>query len=385
MEGFCQRLNQSPWRGIVTEVGIGLEFSSRYLRVPGASKTILRVECPYGDLLPIGMRAVSLENAKRLAKVNLDVARSLAEAKGQDDRDNLFSLTITGAHYENRGSNVWVYLATPKWDAYMHFEVATSSDREWVGRIVSDRVQWLMEATMLSTASWTQHIEDIGDSLEVHNIDVLYAPGVSDAERLMLLRPNNPLAYHGGTFRRVTDVVRTFPMIYPGAFNPPTKEHLSATALFEISQEHYYKGGLSIEDMIHRMRMLDLEGKPVLLTQAPRFIDKYKVLKKRSPNERFIFLLGMDAWNMTIPHHQYPSERWLYEQMPDVEFWIKPRPGIELYENGVSKHLTYKVLEGEGAETNSTEVRDSDNPSGHEYLTDKVSEYIMRQRLYKNG
>jgi nicotinic acid mononucleotide adenylyltransferase len=174
-------------------------------------------------------------------------------------------------------------------------------------------------------------------------------------------------------------------MVYPGAFNPPTKEHLKATALFEISQQHYYKGGLSIEDMIHRMRMLDLEGKPVLLTQAPRFIDKYALLKRYSPSERFIFLLGVDAWNFTIPHHQYPSERWLHEQMPDVEFWIKPRVGIELYENCVSKHLTYKLLEGEGSNANSTAVRESDRPSEHEYLTTKVAEYIMRQGLYKNG
>lgn len=383
MEAFCDSLNQSSWRGIVTEVGIGLEFSSRYLRVPGASKTIIGVNCPYDDKTrPHDMRAVSLNNARRLAQTNLALT---GIKEGYENPDTLFGLAITGAHYQNRESHAFVYIATPKWDAYMHFSIGANNSREWVGRIVSERVQWLIEGAMLSTTPWQQHIEDIGDSLETHNIDVLYAPGVSDVERLLLLRPGNPLAFHNGQFRRVTDVVRTFPMVYPGAFNPPTKEHLLATGIFEISQQHYYKGGLSIEDMIHRMRMLDLESKPVLLTQAPRFIDKYKLLKRYSPDERFIFLLGMDAWNMTIPHHQYPSEKWLHEQMPDVEFWIKPRVGIELYENGVSKHLTYKVLEGEGSEINSTAVRESEHSQDHEYLTPTVSEYIMRQGLYKNG
>jgi nicotinic acid mononucleotide adenylyltransferase len=383
MEVFCDKLNQSSWRGIVTEVGIGLEFSSRYLRVPGASKTISGVNCPYDDQTrPHDMRAVSLENAKRLAEQNLFQARKEGQPYEHLDK---FGLAITGAHYPDRASNVWVYVATPRWNAYMHFEVAANPSRELVGKIVSDRVQWLLEGCMFSTDTWRQHIEEISDSLETHNLDVLYAPGVSDVERLLLFRPDNPLAFHMGRFQRVTDVVRLFPMVYPGAFNPPTKEHLKATALFEISQQHYYKGGLSIEDMIHRMRMLDLEGKPVLLTQAPRFIDKYALLKRYSPSERFIFLLGVDAWNFTIPHHQYPSERWLHEQMPDVEFWIKPRVGIELYENCVSKHLTYKLLEGEGSNANSTAVRESDRPSEHEYLTTKVAEYIMRQGLYKNG
>ncbi|MCV0439862.1 MAG: hypothetical protein K5880_14780 [Hydrogenophaga sp.] len=327
------------------------------------------------------MRAISLDNARRLAQKALGHTHI---QEGQNP-ETLFGLAITGAHYQNRESHAFIYIATPKWDAYMHISIAANSNREWVGRIVSERVQWLMEGALLGVSSWQQHIEDIGDSLETHNIDILYAPGVSDVERLMLLRPGNPLAFHNGEFRRVTDVVRTFPMVYPGAFNPPTKEHLKATALFEISQQHYYKGGLSIEDVLHRMRMLDLEGKPVLLTQAPRFIDKYRVLKRYSPDEQFIFLVGMDAWNMTIPHHQYPSERWLHEQMPDVEFWIKPRVGVELYENGVSKHLTYKVLEGEGSEINSTAVREDDASHNHEYLTPLVAEYILRQGLYSNG
>lgn len=386
MESFCDRLNQSSWRGIVTEVGIGLEFSSRYLRVPGASKTIVSVACPYGEPRPAGMRAVSLDYAKQLAHTNLAKLSCLAEARLEHEpRGNLFGLAITGAHYQNRESHGWIYIATPNWDAYMHFSVAVSSDREWVGRIVSERVQWLMEGCMLSTAPWQQHIEDIGDSLETHNIDVLYAPGVSDAERLLLLRPGNPLVYHKGQFQRVTDLVRTFPLIYPGAFNPPTKGHLSVTGLFEISQQHYYKGGLSIEDMIHRMRMLNLEDKPVLLTQAPRFIDKYRVLKRYSPTERFIFLVGMDAWNATIAHHQYPSEKWLAEQMPDVEFKIRPRPGVELYENGVSKHLTYSVMDGEGRDENSTAVRESKHPGDHAYLTERVSRYVYEQGLYKDG
>jgi len=318
-----------------------------------------------------------------MAKENLWLAW---ERQKMDEPNDFFGLAITGAHYPNRPSNVWVYLATSKWNAHMHFEVAASEDRSWAGSIVNDRVKWFMNACLLSTVSWRQHIEEIGDSLETHNIDVLYAPGVSDAERLLLLRPNNPLAFRNGKFQRVIDVIRGYGHIYPGAFNPPTKEHLSNRgSLFEISQEHYYKGGLSIGDMIHRMRMLDLEDKAVLLTQAPRFVDKYKVLKERLPRKQFTFLLGMDAWSATIAHHQYPSETWLSEQMPAVAFEIMPRPGHVLYENGVSKHLPHRVLDGDGSAINSSAVRESDNPSEHEYLTPAISEYVAAQGLYSES
>lgn len=380
MKNFCNKLNESPWRGIITEVGIGLEFSSSYLRVPGASKTIQSVNCPYLDNdRPSLMRAVSLENAKRLARQNL--ARTTI--RENEDTEHLFGLAITGAHYPDRDANVWVYIATPHWDAYMHFEVACShSDREDVGKVVRDRVQWLMEGCMLSTGIWRQHIEDIGDSLEAHSIDVLYGPGISDVERLLLLRPGNPLAFVEGEFKRVADIVRLCPRVYPGAFNPPTKEHLAVDALFEITQRHYYKGGLSIEDMLHRMRMLGLEGKPVLLTQAPRFVDKYRLLKRYDPDEKFTFFLGADAWNKTIAHHQYPSNTWLGEHMPDAKFMIKPREGVSIDQNGVSASLKYGIVKSGGKHVNSTEVRESEHPSDHEYLTEKVAQYIKNQGLY---
>ena len=382
MQQFANALNDSSWRGVITEVGIGLEFSSRYMRVPGASSTIQGVNCPYMDNgRPHDIRAVSLENAKRLAE------KSLAQTSigSYEDTEHLFGLAITGAHYEDRPSNVWLYLATPKWDAYMHVEVAAHPDREWVGKVVADHAVWFLRGFLLNNTSWRQHIEDIGDSLETHRVDVLYGPGVGDAERLMLLREYNPLVYFEGKFHRVTSYLRNNNIIYPGAFNPPTEQHLSvASCLFEISQNHAFKQPASIEDMLHRIRMLDAADRPILITQAPRYVDKYNVIMA-CQGKSFSFLLGADAWNNMIAAHQYPTHSWLGEQMPKVDFLVVPRHGEEIYNSGVSENLQWKVSTDYTSKPySSTAVRNDDIPHEHEYLTSEVAEYIKTHELY-NG
>lgn len=381
MESFCNKLNVSPWRGVVTEVGIGLEFSSRYLRVPGASKTIQGVNCPYIDSgRPHDMRAVSLENAKRLA----EQALAQTSININDNPEHLFGLAITGAHYPNRDSHAWVYIATPKWNAWMHFSIAANADREWVGRIVSDRVQWLMEGCMLSNDTWRGYIENISDSLETHNIDVLYAPGVSDFERMLLLRPNNPLGFKNGKFCRVVDLLRQYQSIYPGSFNPPTRCHLQCSELFEITQTHDHKPGASIEDMLHRVQMLSMSGKDVLITQAPKFIDKYKLIQKRNENSDISFILGADTWNCLVSQHQYPYNKWLSEQMPKAEFLIAKRRGFAPCINGVANYMKHSIWELPLQEFSSTAVREAEVPAGHEYLTPEVSDYIRKQELYNH-
>jgi len=384
MEQFCNDLNASSWKGRIAEVGIGLEFSSRYLMVPGASKTIIGVECDYAGVdVPDGTRAVSLKNAQRMSAKQHRLA--VGTATQDENRDHFFGLAITGAHYPDRDGNVWVCLTTNKEQSYMHFSVAPAHDRKWIGQIVADRVQWFMNACLLSNKSWVEHINEISDSLETHPMDVLYAPGMSDVERLLLLRPRNPLVYHKGRFQRVVDYVREYPTVYPGAFNPPTKKHLSADdCLYEISQQHYYKGGVTLEDLLHRMRMLDAAGKPTLITQAPRFVDKHYVLAGCESTD-MTFLLGADAWNKTIIAHQYPGIEWLSKEMPHAQFLVLSREGLEIEENAISKTLRWDTCvnnhEFEGQ--SSTAVREALVPCMHEYLTPEVAQYIRDHKLYK--
>lgn len=381
MEHFAKQLNASPWSGVISEVGIGLQFSASYMNISGASHTIIAVHSDYAACnVPHGMRAVSKENARRVARENLQ------EAKKNTAKQAVFGLAITGAHYTDRESHAWVYLATENWEAWMHLSTPTHESRFYVGSYAVNIITQFLSSCLLNV-SWQKTIQYFNESWS-GEVDVLYGPGLSDVERILLLRDDNALAYRNGEFQRVADLVRLFPMIYPGAFNPPTKRHVQFTGLFEISQKHPSKGNASIQDILHRVRMLDLENKAVLITRAPRMVDKYNILRQYNPDEeRFDFLVGADAWNAVIAHHQYPDAKWLSEQMPRAKFIIMPRNGVDIENNEVSKFLRSEIANGDNnhAHVNSTNIRVSSNPGNHEHLTLAIADYIKRMELYKES
>lgn len=391
MQKFCNKLNASDWQGVISEVGIGLEFSSRYLRVPGASKTIIGVNCDYsGDAAnEAKMRAVSFENACRMAKDNLIAAGSRKTIL--DSVYKSFGLAITGAHYKDRPSNVWVYIATNEWDAHMHFSIVTgdtpfTETREQIGRMVSDRVQWFMNACFLSNDTWVKHINDIYPHLGRTKIDVLYGPGLSDIERLLLLHPENPLAYHNGQFRRVVDCLRDHPKVFPGSFNPPTMKHLSTEdCMFEISQQHHHKTGVSLEDLIHRVRMLDAAGRPTLLTHAPNFVDKYKVLVESCEVKAPEFIVGADTWNILVSPLEYPDNEWLKRHLEFASFEVMTRAGVPIVTNAVTETLTWSITNTNSdlSRMSSSDVRSSKEKHMHSAVSPEVVLYITKQDLYK--
>lgn len=369
---FYDELNASPWKGVIAEVGIGLEFSSRYLRVPGASQTIIQVICDYAGLdRSPDTRAVSLENAKHMAYR----ARRIAAKTGTPKS---FGLAITGAHYEDKPSHGWIFLAYNHGDAYLHFSIPDKVSREGAGEVVDQLSKWLITSCLLSTISWTEKIRMV----DHYNIDVLYAPGVSDYERLLLLKPHNPLFYQDGKFNRVVDGVRACKTIYPGAFNPPTKNHLEMEdCLFEISQVHFYKGAISLEDIVHRLRMFDTHKRPVLVTQAPRFIDKHRTLSHHGI-ENIVFIMGSDAWNIFTEPTQYPYPDYLCKILSKTSFEVRPRQGIPIQENEVTKNLSWYQLVMPETEGGSTDVRNASVPHKSPLLTPNVAKYIKEQGLY---
>jgi nicotinic acid mononucleotide adenylyltransferase len=386
MKTFFQTLNSSPWQGVISEVGLGLEFSSSLLRVPGASQTVIQANCDYAGLdKPTDMRAASLANARRMAHQNLNIAKSNVEH--YEPTNHRFGLAITGAHYQTRDSHGWIYVMTEEWEAYMHFSISVSNDREWIGKVLTDRVIWFLNGLFLSNNVWARHIEDISDSLETHNIDVLYGPGIGDTERLMLLRPKNPLVYHEGEFHRVVDYVRNYKTIYPGAFNPPTKAHvyLEKDCLYEVTQKHHFKAGISADDLLHRIKMLDLENKPTLLTQVPLFIDKYNLLMNLGADEPE-FLMGADIWNMLVSRMQYPKDSYLDDMMPRAKFAVMRRDEVDINTTSpITNHIDWKIYKecDSWLKQSSTKVRNCPIPSEHEFLTSRVAQYIKQNRLYE--
>lgn len=376
---FYKRLNDSPWQGVISEVGCGIPFCHDYLMNPGASKTILACHSDYGGLnQPIGMRSVSLENVKRMAANNM-LEGSQRKQGDYKPVNNLFGLAYSFAHYEDRDSHGWVYLKTLNIDAYMHFSIKANDSRSFVANVLSQTIQWFVEGFLLTPRSWNSHIRMFPFTLESNHIDVLYGPGVSDVERLSLLKKGTLLAYSNGEFVRVVDLLREDKPIYAGSFNPPHDGHaeIGENAIFELSQHNCYKGYISAEDMLHRMRMIDLAGYPVILSQVPLFVDKHAILNSYHPRE-YIYRMGVDSWNRFIAIDQYPVHDYLEPRLQNSKFEVYGREGEMMGSNILTKKLNATFIESSRA-ASSTEVRDGNL----NYVDPKVKKYIIDNGLYE--
>lgn len=378
MSKFFDEMNASPWKGIISEVGVGLGFTPDFVNHPGASKTILEVRSPYDGFYKCKsvVRAVSLENAQATAYDNF---RHATERMCQHDGSQYFGLSITGAHYEDRASHAWISFITSGMRAYMHVYF-NESDRYHAAIRLSEIVQWFLRGVCLKDESWQELITEKDNIYYDMHVDVLYAPGVSDVERLLLLNGDNPLVYDNGKFQRTVDYLRSSDRIYAGSFNPPHNGHCKAAGdnvLLELSKRSCYKNDVSIEDLIHRIRMINLLGFPVMITDLPLFVSKHKVFSELHSKE-YVYRIGADAWNAFVAHHQYPNNTWLSERLKNARFEIVNRPNSDITENLITKNLSYEIMNMSLMKESSTAVRSGNR----DYIDERVADYIESHNLY---
>lgn len=344
--------------------------------LPGASSTILEVSNDYANLAGYTGRAVSLERVKQVARLKRDLANSHLD-KIQFNGNKGFGLAISGAHYEDKESHAWVYLSTNEGEWWFHKWFAAGQKRMHVASMLADEVHSFVQQALFNSTTW------IDFASKKSGIDVMYGPGISDVERLMLLSPGNPLAVRNGVFCRTVDVVRDHAHVYPGAFNPPTASHLDIgqefECLFEITRSHVYKNAISVEDLLHRVRMLNSVGQSVLITDLPMYFEKYNYLTRQTGEVNFV--MGTDAWNHMIARHQYPSDEFLTEKMPNASFTVFERDGHEMNDNQIGRSLEV-TKHRNSHKWSSTHVREAEDSHEHDALPEAIKQYVKNHNLY---
>jgi hypothetical protein len=287
---FCNDLNASPWMGAICEVGIGLPFQFMFTNQPGASKTILFAHCPYSKAFQPNdvPRSVSHEMAARYSWDNYWKCLENDDVQSE----HLFSVAVSAAHKmtgERGQSHGWVSVVAGlkgnrKPNAYsFHWRLNKDYDRRNGGEVVAKHIAWFLQKILLNKwDSWGAAIESLPASWKNTNafsIDVIRAPDISIEEHLLLAKKGTPLLFHHNEFKRPVDYLRQYSRTYRGSFNPITISHESIGhgALFEISLDNARKGKVTLEDLVHRITMIDLAERPILITsEDPLFVDLHK-------------------------------------------------------------------------------------------------------------
>ncbi len=370
---FYSELNKSPWRGVISEVGIGLEFTAGLMGTKGVSNTVFCATCDYDRTNPVrkDIRKVSLEYVKEEASQNYCDAVTFTECF--ENHEN-FGLSISGAHYQDRRSHAWVAVTTARYDAYMHIELPRSyGDRRCQSRELSEAIQWFLSIALLKK-NWM--------SLKVpRGVDVIYAPGISDVERLIMLRSDDLLAYQNGQFIRVIDALRSNRYVYPGSFNPPTKAHthlpteLKSGVLYEISIAHHSKGNIAVEDLLHRIRMLNAVDKTVIISRASTFVEKHKVIKSYVSDGKH-FVAGADVWNELVSEPGVVND----DRLSGTTFMICERGNYVVAPNRAYNNVEQYIFDHrEYSDVNSSDARDR---RILKFLDESVRKYISNHGLY---
>lgn len=385
---FAEKLNDSPWKGSICEVGMGVPFQYEYLNIPGASKTILFTRSPYNQQfqsISKGIRSVSEGAVIELMHQDMDVINN------HDIHENIFSLAISAVHSpkgqigETHGWMALGYIKGGFQKTTLHFTVNKSSSlnssRKGAGSQYNTVAQYLIEHLLLSN-----NLDNLSDvnKFDQFKVDVINNDTITIQQHLKLLTNTNPLIYHRGRFQRVVDYIRKYNRIYRGSFNPPTKAHeqIGKDCLFEICIDNTRKDSLSTDDISNRIKMLDSLDIPVMITKGvPYFSNLQDMIVSEFGRSKNTYVVGLDTFNAIIGYKYYDEKRDSV-LISDVNFEVHKRKDEDIIENEYSKKLNFSLIEADMKISliSSSEIRNSGN---YTEVSEPVKTYIEKNKLYK--
>lgn len=390
-EAFIKKLNDSEWMGTVAEVGLGVPFTNELLRYSGASKTLLNQRCPYGRLYQDwDDDAVSRDAVLSMSNDDYNSYQKISHYN-ESRIDNIFHLAVSGAYkkIDERGqTHGWIAVRTSKKISFCHFWIAKGTSREEAFSISSDIVQWFLDKILFDECDWKTHITNRPQ--KCCDIDVIDDKSISFEDHMLLLNRNNPLFIDiEGKFDRAVDAMRTYDCIYRGSFNPITLAHLSIAhngasceelTLFEISVTNARKGTIDFADLKHRVNMLNLCHKPILITSLkPTFAELHELIRQYNPKP--IYIVGSDTFNAICDEKYIPKTDFLDKLAQESKFRVSNREGFPITDNSYASKFNIQRFRHSYEQISSTKVRN--NPSV-DFLPATVYDYIVKHNLYKS-
>jgi nicotinic acid mononucleotide adenylyltransferase len=369
------KLFKSGYEGVISEVGIGVPLQAAILAEPGASNFLLMGLTPYNQAFQPknGGRSVSETMVVQMAQIAFNQAKTHGFPRSGK---KLFSVAISGAHVNNHTSgaetHAWMCVMKAN-DIYLaHFVFNGGSRKTCIALMRSAGLDFLGRALVgdkpPSSGGWR------------YNIDVLRWPNMTLEDKLKLTEGNEGPVYFDarGNMQRPADLIRQAKAVYRGSFNPPTNSHIEigGDALFEICRMNARKGSIDNADLAHRIRMLNLLGKGVLVTQScSRFVQLAEQLERRGGKLDIEYIMGMDTFNRVCEDVTRNGHYNDLHKLRKMSLVVNERGGLIIAP--LAKELSIRPIVRQNSYS-STLARKGD----HSGINPVVSAYIHQNSLY---
>lgn len=360
---IVKKINESPYKAFITVAGGGNGFADKFLSFPGGSKTILGFYIPYDRILFqdfIGGKSdanVSQEGARQLAvasyfKACKSIAREFAIGIGAD------SSIATENERMGRKHKINVAVQTYTKSYYISYVLKQNS----YSRAIENS---FIEQLILYYLAKEAGIENL-----IQPMLVLSAEEINISEEAAATSEEMALFHGDRLSSRETKTGKN--IILPGSFNPlhaahieiiqKTKEILGEEPELEMSIRNVDKPILDYISLKERKNQL--KGRQIIFTNAPRFIDKIKVLTNKDEKQEIIFVMGFDTISRIFNQKYYVNnefDNFINEiKINNVKFLVFSR-GQESDENFKSIINPYliksEIAENFDMKISSSEIR----------------------------
>ena len=332
-----KKINQSPCKAYFAITGGGQSFLGEYMKVSGASNTVI------GAIIPYSQYAFDkfVNNSKTVSYASETAARKLAVvayneciAAGVED---IYAIGIGAScslvkDDERSGREHKIYVA------------AHTADTTYVLNTYLQQGRTRQEEEYIAS-------ELIGELLARVSIGELFSPTTyfTSPQEYRQLRAETSLPI-ATLLRGSLDNVMlkgkglskdSTVAIYCGSWNPWHKGHqevfntakkvLNTRPILELSVKNVDKGQIDFIDIEERLNSIP-SGIDIVATCLPTFVEKAEMFRRHCFEKDIVFIVGADTWNRIwdnkyLGHPNYVDARLKYSK---VKFLVFPRPGVEI-------------------------------------------------------
>lgn len=303
-EKYIKELQKCGKKFFIAATGGGTSFIGEFLKIPGGS------QCIIGGYVPYATEATNAFVGTKLDKyADANAARRLAVAS----YEHALKINVSPV-YNTIGIGIACSLVkdNERDGREHHINIAVHTYNETFG------VSVVLKKSKLNR----EKEEDFVNDLTLYTLAKKYCTIIDrdwEVIHQMLYLDNDADVTPFGSYSRLagydfyTDVYANIKkydtlVIYPGSFNPLHQGHKEIHHLahkitelpvfYELSVANSYKPSMDYVDLENRFNQFTTNEHfhNVILTTAPRFVDKVKLLYERLAPKRIIIVVGADTW-----------------------------------------------------------------------------------------